>query len=60
LFASPEEAMLAYYTGTIELHAKIKVRTEKGRVETSVGRLIFKDRVNVDEDYLDAIFEKIG
>jgi DNA-directed RNA polymerase subunit beta' len=60
LFASPEEAMLAYYTGNIELHAKIKVRTEQGRVETSAGRLIFKDRVSADEDFLDAIFEKIG
>lgn len=60
LFASPAEAMLAYYTGHIELHAKIKVRTEKGRVETSAGRLIFKDRVNIDEDYLDGIFAKIG
>ena len=60
LFASPEEAMLAYYTGNIELHAKIKVRTEKGRVETSAGRLIFKDRVNIDPDYLDGIFAKIG
>jgi len=60
LFASPAEAMLAYYTGHIELHAKIKVRTKKGRVETSVGRLIFKDQVNIDEDYLDDIFAKIG
>jgi DNA-directed RNA polymerase subunit beta' len=60
LFASPTEAMLAYYTGNIELHAKIKVRTEKGRIETSVGRLIFKDRVNIDQDYLDGIFAKIG
>jgi len=60
LFASPAEAMLAYYTGNIDLHAKIKVRTEKGRVETSAGRLIFKDQVSIDEDYLDSLFAKIG
>jgi len=60
IFASPEEAMLAYYTGHIDLHAKVTVRTGKGRVETSVGRLIFKDRVNIDPDYLDEIFAEIG
>lgn len=60
LFASPEEAMLAYYTGHIALHAKIKVRTEKGQIETSAGRLIFKDRVNIDPDFLDRIFAELG
>ncbi|MBA2133984.1 DNA-directed RNA polymerase subunit beta' [Capillibacterium thermochitinicola] len=59
-FSSPEEAMLAYYTGNIALHAKITVRTEKGRIETSVGRLIFKDQVSIDPDYLDEIFAEIG
>jgi DNA-directed RNA polymerase subunit beta' len=59
-FSSPREAILAYDTGFIDLQAKIKVRTEKGLIETSPGRLIFKERVNIAEDFIDQLFTKIG
>lgn len=52
LFASPNEAILAYEHGTISMQAKIKVRFslpdtdgEHEVVETSVGRLLFQEVV---------------
>jgi DNA-directed RNA polymerase subunit beta' len=40
-FSSPEEAILAYQTGTIDLQAKIKLIIDKKLVDTCVGRVIF-------------------
>ena len=50
IFATPEEAFMAYDHGVIDLQAKIKVRIPKGDdaaeiVETSVGRLKFQEVV---------------
>jgi DNA-directed RNA polymerase subunit beta' len=59
-FSSRHEAILAYHNGYLDLHAKIKVRTAQGMEETSVGRLIFKDQVNIDEEIIDRIFDRIG
>jgi DNA-directed RNA polymerase subunit beta' len=42
VFKDYQEVFLAYEAGIIELHAKIKVRTEDGDyLDTTVGRLIF-------------------
>ncbi len=59
-YSSPDEAILAYHNGYLDLQAKIKVRTDKGIVETSAGRLIFKDNINVAEDFIDEMFAKLG
>jgi DNA-directed RNA polymerase subunit beta' len=58
LFGNPEEAILAYDFGEIDLKAKVKIRgvkgveTKKGKpaelVETSVGRLIFNEALPSD------------
>ncbi|SHL42589.1 DNA-directed RNA polymerase subunit beta' [Desulfatibacillum alkenivorans DSM 16219] len=41
-FGNPEEVRVAYDSGQVDLHAKIKVRMEKGKdmVETTVGRIL--------------------
>lgn len=59
-FSSPQEVILAYQNGYLDLQAKIKVRTEKGRVQTSAGRLIFKENINIADDFVDQLYEKIG
>ncbi len=40
-FSSPEEAMFAYDSGFVGLHAPIKVRIDNKLIETSIGRLMF-------------------
>ena len=60
LFSSVREAILAYDNKYIDLHAKIKVRTEKGIIETSVGRLIFREETNLDEKIIDRTLAKVG
>ncbi len=42
-FADPEEVMIAYDSGMIDLHAKIKIRFNGKIVETTVGRVILRD-----------------
>jgi DNA-directed RNA polymerase subunit beta' len=41
IFASKEEAILAYELGKVDLRAKIKVKIKNQILETSVGRIIF-------------------
>lgn len=61
IFASPEEAIMAYDNGDITLHSKIKVRMErefdgvlKSRlVETTVGRVLFNEAVPQDLGFVD-------
>ncbi|MGQ9496876.1 MAG: DNA-directed RNA polymerase subunit beta' [Desulfotomaculales bacterium] len=45
VFASIDEAILAYNAGEVSLHARVQVRLPEagGRVETTVGRLILYD-----------------
>lgn len=50
VFRDYHEAYLAYQTGVVDLHAKIKVR-EKGEIlETTVGRLIFNKEVPIPDE----------
>ncbi len=61
VFASPEEAKMAYDTGNIAMQAKIKVRVRKeidgqmkeGLIDTTVGRIIFNEAVPQGWGYLD-------
>jgi DNA-directed RNA polymerase subunit beta' len=41
VFASPEEAILAFELGEVDLKAKIKAKIDGNLIETSVGRIIF-------------------
>src|ERR1700678_471658 len=44
-FANPTEAIYSFDVGEIELHAKITVRVDGKRYETTAGRLILKEIV---------------
>ncbi|MDL2237145.1 DNA-directed RNA polymerase subunit beta' [Christensenellaceae bacterium OttesenSCG-928-K19] len=60
-FASPEEAVLAYNTGNVELQAKVNVRVTKevngemktGMIETSPGRILFNEAIPQDLGFMD-------
>jgi DNA-directed RNA polymerase subunit beta' len=43
VFSSPEEAILAFEFGDVDIKAKIKVRIDENLIETSVGRIIFNE-----------------
>ncbi len=44
-FHSPGEVMLAYETGELSLHAKIKVRIDGQMVETTTGRILLYEYI---------------
>jgi len=60
-FASPDEAMMAYDSGVISLHALINVRIKKvidGKpaskiIKTTVGKLIFNEAIPQDLGFVD-------
>ncbi|MGI6665228.1 MAG: DNA-directed RNA polymerase subunit beta' [Christensenellaceae bacterium] len=60
-FASPDEAVLAYNTKNVEIHALVNVRVEKevngemktGIIRTTPGRIIFNGAIPQDLGYLD-------
>ncbi|MCX5812867.1 MAG: DNA-directed RNA polymerase subunit beta' [Proteobacteria bacterium] len=44
IFADPEEVNIAYDCGEMDLHARIKVRLDGGKlIDTTVGRVILRD-----------------
>ncbi len=43
MFADPEEVMMAYESGEVDLHARIKVRINGGFIDTTAGRVILMD-----------------
>ncbi|MDR7404994.1 MAG: DNA-directed RNA polymerase subunit beta', partial [Armatimonadota bacterium] len=47
VFSTPTEALLAYESGAVELHARIKVRLTRDSepIETTVGRVIFNEAI---------------
>lgn len=61
IFRDIDEALMAYDTGVIQLHAKIKVRRTleingemvTGLVDTTVGRVIFNRPIPQDLGYID-------
>ncbi len=48
VFFGPDEVRAAYDGGVASIHARIKVRMEGKFVETTVGRIIFRDIVPVE------------
>ena len=65
-FYSPEEVIIAYNEGRVDLHAVIKVKTnvrEEGKllkklIETTVGRVIFNQMVPKEVGYVNALLTK--
>ncbi len=56
-FPSAQEAMLAYETGMISLHAEILVRINGALTHTTVGRLIFNTILPPKLQYLDRVVD---
>ena len=60
-FSSPDEAIMAYQLGEIDIHAKIKVKIRKlvdgveksGIIETTVGKIIFNESIPQDLGFVD-------
>ncbi len=60
-FRDVDEAMMAYQTGVIELHSKIKVRRtveyngvkETGIIDTTIGKIIFNNPIPQDLGFVD-------
>ncbi len=57
-FASPEEVLLAYDSGHVELHARIRVRLHNELVETTVGRVIFNRIVPPELGFVNELLTK--
>ena len=45
IFADPEEVVIAYDAGEVDLHAKIKVRMDGKILDTTTGRVMLRDVV---------------
>jgi len=59
IFSSPQEAILAYNNGYINIQAKVKVRMEDGNmIETCTGRLIFNKVVPAELGFRNEHFDK--
>ncbi|MBI3920755.1 MAG: DNA-directed RNA polymerase subunit beta' [Armatimonadetes bacterium] len=61
VYASTEEAQLAYELGELDLHAQIKLRRQPGDreyLETTVGRLIFNDYMPEGLGYINDVMDK--
>ena len=61
IYATPEEAIIAYQTQNLHIQAKIKVRMQKvvdGKkyskvIDTTVGRILFNEQIPQDLGYVD-------
>ena len=61
MFSSPEEAIMAYQLGEVDIHAKVKIKFNKaindreisGIVETTVGKVIFNESIPQDLGFID-------
>ena len=54
-FSSSEEAVLAYNTGRLDLHAEIAVRYNGNLINTTVGRLIFNQALPPKLRFVDRV-----
>ncbi len=57
-FPSTEEVIIAYDTGVVGLHAKIKVRIDGQLIETTVGRVIFNQIVPKELGFINQLLVK--
>jgi DNA-directed RNA polymerase subunit beta' len=67
IFYSPEEVIIAYNEGKLELHAQIKVKSydldENGiptlkMIDTTCGRILFNERVPREVGYVNSVLTK--
>jgi DNA-directed RNA polymerase subunit beta' len=58
IFRGATEAMLAYDNKIVDLHAMVKARINGKIIDTTVGRLIFNERVPSEMPYVNEIITK--
>jgi DNA-directed RNA polymerase subunit beta' len=58
IFSSEEEVVIAYNTGHINMHAKIKVRISGEMIETTAGRVVFNKIVPAELGYMNEMLGK--
>lgn len=58
IFADPDEVILAYESGVLELHAKVKVRIDGRLIETTPGRVIFNDRLPKELRFINSVVNR--
>ena len=58
IFGSFEEMQIAYNTGFLDIHAKIKVRVKGEMIETTCGRMIFNDFVPEELGFINELLTK--
>jgi DNA-directed RNA polymerase subunit beta' len=57
-FATADEAVMAYQLGEVSLHAKVAVRLGGQRVETTVGRVLFNERLPEELRFINRVVDK--
>ena len=64
IFCDEKEMLMAYQTGVVGIHAKVKVRREFGNethmVESTVGRFIFNEKIPQDLGFVDRTKDPYG
>ncbi|MFZ0392028.1 MAG: DNA-directed RNA polymerase subunit beta' [Calditrichia bacterium] len=58
IFSSPAEVIVAYNDKKLDLHAKIKVRINKGMVDTTVGKVMFNEIVPQEMGFINKVMTK--
>lgn len=58
IFSSPEEAIIAYNSKAIGLHARVKVRVDGQMIETTLGRIIFNQIVPKEMGFFNQLLIK--
>ncbi len=58
IFSNLEEVLVAYESGLISTHAKIQVRINHKRIDTTVGRVIFNRVIPKELPYINQVMNK--
>ncbi|HXF82639.1 MAG TPA: DNA-directed RNA polymerase subunit beta' [bacterium] len=60
IFSTPNEAILAYESGAVALHARIKVRLthDSEPIETTVGRVIFNEAIPEELRFINDVADR--
>jgi DNA-directed RNA polymerase subunit beta' len=58
MFATPEEALVAYENGVLDINAQVTVQIDGARVETSCGQILFNQILPPDFDFINKNLRK--
>jgi len=60
IFSTPTEAVLAFETGAVDLHAKVKVRLthDSEPIETTIGRVIFNEAIPEELRFINDVCDR--